>query len=610
MGRTLGRAVTLAAGLAAVAAASPPSADALTCTASSSVPLLLRAEGLSEPVGDIVINCQSQAGDAPTANNVTIQPVNVTVFLNTNLSSRVLAPSVGGTAPFFSEALLILDEAGSGSVPLAPCQTASGVCQNKGNGTGSGYYVGQPGSNGNVNVFQGTGNPAAAPNQLTFSQVPLDPPSGSGSRVLRITNIRANANALAPGGIIPSQVVAFVSMPALANPQQTLGFVQAGHTATLRDAASSTEQSGPAQLRTCDQTTNVRLGTLRFSENFSTSFLKRNPGSTLPPAFTQNTATPGILSNTETMFFSSSLVGHPDRGNLGLAGLPDAGTRLVARFAGVPPGVRLFVDTQATAVGAAAQGAHLTPGETDGFSELPVSAGGPPGAAEVPLTGGSGTAVWEITSAAANASGALEMGVYTSYPAGIPSPGTATVAMGLGPGMDAAVDNRASPGPVPRFDGGDVTQAQLLQVIACPAPATPGTATLSELRISPRKFRAAPRGGSIVRPAAVGTRVSYRVSLAARVRFRVERSRPGRRVGGRCVAPTRSNRAAPRCRRFVRLRGSFEHAGQAGQNAFRFSGRLRGRRLLPGRYRLRAAPVLAGSRLGALVRAPFRIVKR
>ena len=98
------------------------------------------------------------------------------------------------------------------------------------------------------------------------------------------------------------------------------------------------------------------MGTLRFTESFATAFRKRNPGSTLTPSSTQDTAIPGLISNTETMFFSSSLVGHPDRGNLRIAGLPDAGTRLVARFDGVPPGVRLFVDTQATPVGSPVPG--------------------------------------------------------------------------------------------------------------------------------------------------------------------------------------------------------------------------------------------------------------
>ena len=145
---------------------------------------------------------------------------------------------------------------------------------------------------------------------------------------------------------------------------------------------------------------------------------------------------------------------------------------------------------------AQSQDARLTPGETEGFFELPGSAGGPPGAAEVALAGGRGLAVWEITAGEPNAAEA-STGRVRDLPGRGSHRGTATVAMGLAPGMDAAVHNRASPGPVPRFDGSDTTQAQLLQVIPCPAPVTPtptpGTATLSELRISPRRFRAAPR---------------------------------------------------------------------------------------------------------------------
>jgi hypothetical protein len=50
----------------------------------------------------------------------------------------------------------------------------------------------------------------------------------------------------------------------------------------------------------------------------------------------------------------------------------------------------------------------------------------------------------------------------------------------------------------------------------------------------------------------------YWLSEPARVTFRVERRRPGRRVRGRRVAPTPRNRRAPVCRRVsprVALRG-------------------------------------------------------
>jgi hypothetical protein len=34
------------------------------------------------------------------------------------------------------------------------------------------------------------------------------------------------------------------------------------------------------------------------------------------------------------------------------------------------------------------------------------------------------------------------------------------------------------------------------------------------------------------------------------------------------------------------MRGGFTHSGQAGQNSFKFSGRIAGKALKPGRYRL------------------------
>jgi hypothetical protein len=60
--------------------------------------------------------------------------------------------------------------------------------------------------------------------------------------------------------------------------------------------------------------------------------------------------------------------------------------------------------------------------------------------------------------------------------------------------------------------------------------------------------------------------------------------------------------------RFVRVPGSFSRTARAGGNAFRFTGRLRGRALSAGRYRLVATP-RAGGRSGAPAHAGFRIVR-
>jgi hypothetical protein len=129
---------------------------------------------------------------------------------------------------------------------------------------------------------------------------------------------------------------------------------------------------------------------------------------------------------------------------------------------------------------------------------------------------------------------------------------------------------------------------------------------LTSYGLSPKVFRAAGRGGSIAR-VPVGTTVRFRLSQSAPVTFQVQRAQPGRSAAGRCVAPRRSNRGRRACVRYVTLRGSFTVAGKAGANAFRFTGRLRNRRLGPARYRLVAQAGTAGLRSAARA-IRFRIV--
>jgi len=121
-------------------------------------------------------------------------------------------------------------------------------------------------------------------------------------------------------------------------------------------------------------------------------------------------------------------------------------------------------------------------------------------------------------------------------------------------------------------------------------PAVPGAdvtaPTLSGLRVSPSSFEAAARGGSIAR---VGGRVSYRLSEAAKVRFTVERATRGR---------------------FVRLKGSFTHRGKQGSNRFTFRGRVGGRRLRPGIYRLVGRATDPAGNRSAVRRARLRIVRK
>jgi hypothetical protein len=58
----------------------------------------------------------------------------------------------------------------------------------------------------------------------------------------------------------------------------------------------------------------------------------------------------------------------------------------------------------------------------------------------------------------------------------------------------------------------------------------------------------------------------------------------------------------------VLLRGSFARASQTGVNTLRFRGRLRGRSLAPGRYRLIARAADATANAAPAKQAAFRIL--
>lgn len=129
-------------------------------------------------------------------------------------------------------------------------------------------------------------------------------------------------------------------------------------------------------------------------------------------------------------------------------------------------------------------------------------------------------------------------------------------------------------------------------------------AVVSKLGLAPAAFRAAGSGGSIAR--LPGTIVSYRDNRAATTRFTVLRPVRGVKSGGRCVKKSHGRRGRS-CTRYVVV-GGFSHRDVAGLNRFRFTGRIHGRKLKPGPYRLRAVPHFAGHAGRAAVTG-FRIVR-
>jgi hypothetical protein len=133
--------------------------------------------------------------------------------------------------------------------------------------------------------------------------------------------------------------------------------------------------------------------------------------------------------------------------------------------------------------------------------------------------------------------------------------------------------------------------------------------------LAPSTFRAATSGGSTAakkkpKPKPVGTTAKFKLDKASVVTFTAEQLVGGKRKGKACVRPTKALRKAKNCTRIVAVRGSFTRNGVAGQNSFKFTGRLGGKALTPGNYNLIATPAAAGATKGKAVRAKFTIVRK
>jgi subtilisin-like proprotein convertase family protein len=156
-----------------------------------------------------------------------------------------------------------------------------------------------------------------------------------------------------------------------------------------------------------------------------------------------------------------------------------------------------------------------------------------------------------------------------------------------------------------------------VEVYGVPTP-TPGgggsggAPVLSGLKISPAKFRAAASGASASakkKPGKgpTGATVSYIDSVVATATFTVLRTESGRKAKGKCKKRTKANRKLPRCTRTTTV-GTFTRTDAAGPNQFKFSGRVKNRKLKPGKYVLQATATSAGG-TSAPVSANFKILK-
>jgi acetyl esterase/lipase len=167
-----------------------------------------------------------------------------------------------------------------------------------------------------------------------------------------------------------------------------------------------------------------------------------------------------------------------------------------------------------------------------------------------------------------------------------------------GPGLASCRDSRGAAAPGGRLDtthpgrhtyrvtatSGDGFQGSASITYRVKAP------QLSHLTISPRRFRAAAHGPTLLRRG--GAKIIYRDPIAATTRFQVFRQATGVKRGKRLIGV-----------------GSFSRRDHAGTMTLHFSGRLGGHALAPGSYVLKASAARDGQRGGTLSTA-FRILAR
>jgi hypothetical protein len=460
--------------LGITSAASAQTTNGITCFANAATPQQDRAEGITELTGDLVLSC---TGGTVTPAGVAVPTVNITVALNTQVTSRLV-----GATTNITEALLLINDPAPLTQVLCPANSGNNyACPVQVNGTGNGGGKGF-GQYASANAYQGV---LTATNQLTFFNVPVDAPgpqvfftnntSITPTLTLRITNVRANASALgAPTGFSTSTISESISTSAgipISGPLQTVGSVFQGLVNKTVTGVSSTAStttlygasSGSAPTLTqCSSrslsSTNISAALVEyvnFSEGFATATKLRYAASATLES------TPGNSQNVEGGFF----LNNSPNSTAQFIGGADFATRVKITFGNIPAGITVYVPTtlpsNTVANSAPTEVMTLTQGESTPFNPTPAASvtnlpgGYYGGFAAVALTSGGGVAVYEVTSQQAISQNTIEtfsvpvLVTYTASPStNSPGLGTSTVQVDFAPSSTVVT---AQAFPVPRF---------------------------------------------------------------------------------------------------------------------------------------------------------------
>jgi hypothetical protein len=322
-------AAILSAGLAV------PASAQVNCIVQSVSELLARADGNTEPLGDVVLAC---TGGNPTPAGDLVPQVDFKVTLNTNLTSRITYASPSGKTTNFSEALLLVDEpnepflpgtVGVSPHPLLNCGQLGapdsgpgpGICEIISTGIPTQTYDGTPSAGpagtcfplaniavpasnvfgcGRPNAFQGM-MPASGTMEVDFIGVPFDPPGVGAYRFLRLTNLRSDAAGIASSAPITCTI------DIASNSSITFPGNVTSATVTIGQPIKGMTVTTPTHQ------------TVRVAEGFATAFKDRNvafilanaaysagayfyvsPDQNYPAQAAQNV--PGVIYYTEDLF--------------------------------------------------------------------------------------------------------------------------------------------------------------------------------------------------------------------------------------------------------------------------------------------------------------------
>jgi len=312
-----------------------------TCVANAGTPLIIRTEGITELVGDLLLQC---TGGTPTASGKPVPVSNLRLTLNTHITSRLLDGGyVGGG---YTEALLMIDEPQPSQQKVCGAPGTSyngdGTCTVFGTGTGVGTYNAPTAST----VYVGR---TSSINAIEWDGVPIDPPGTNLTRIIRLTNVRANATRLGLSSTLtPTQIVGLVTISGtpffpVNNPQQTLAQISAAGFFGLQNAFANKDCSSinTGLLNGGTTPDGTPPLTIQIGELFPNAWKPKATTGSGGALVNQNI--PGTIYNTESGFYNNNFPVVPGIGDLSRLGQATYGTRFLLRFNKVGSSVQMVL---------------------------------------------------------------------------------------------------------------------------------------------------------------------------------------------------------------------------------------------------------------------------